>query len=165
MKTVAARLDGDGMRFVATTSSDHSLAMDSAEGDSGPRPSEVLLAAQAGCTGMDVISILRKKRQAVTSYEVRVSGQQRQEHPRVFEQIRVIHRVEGDVSVEAVRRAIELSASRYCMVTGNLASGRAQIVHLYVVRDASGEEHYGEVLVTGPNAVPDEPGTPALRQG
>jgi putative redox protein len=156
MKTVAARLDGDGMRFTATTSSNHTIVMDNAEGDSGPRPAELLLAAQAGCTGMDVISILRKKRQHVSSYEVRVSGEQAEEHPRTFEQIRIVHRVEGDVTVEAVRRAIELSASRYCTVTGNLASGRARISHVYVILDTAGEEHYGEVLVTGPWMTTDE---------
>ena len=70
---------------------------------------------------------------------------------RVYERLRIVHLVEGPVEVEAVRRAIELSATRYCTVTGNLASGVAQIHPAYVVRDATGEEHYGEVVVTGPH--------------
>ncbi len=155
-KTVTARLDGDGLRFVAETGSGHALVMDTAEGDAGPRPAELLMVAQAGCTAMDVASILRKKRQRFTRYEVRVAGEQRDEpHPHVFERVRVIHIVEGAVEVQAVRRAIELSATRYCTVTGNLASGIAEIHHAYVVRDAAGEEHYGEVVVTGPNEGPD----------
>jgi putative redox protein len=150
-RTAAARLEGDGMRFVAVTGSGHSVAMDSAEGDSGPRPAELLMVAQAGCTAMDVVSILRKKRQGVTHYEVRVSGEQRDDpHPHVFERIRIVHIVEGDVELEAVRRAIKLSATRYCTVTGNLASGVAEIRHAYLVRDSAGEEHHGEVVVTGP---------------
>ena len=151
-RTASARLDGDGLRFVATTGSGFSLAVDDASGGSAPRPAEVLLVAQAGCTAIDVASILRKKRQLFTRYEVRVAGEQRDDpHPHVFERIRIVHVVEGPVEVEAVRRAIELSATRYCTVTANLASGVAQIHHAYVVRDAAGEEHYGEVVVTGPH--------------
>jgi len=147
------------MRFVAVTGSNHSIVMDSAEGDSGARPAELLMVAQAGCTAMDVISILRKKRQAVTSYEVRVSGEQRDDpHPHVFERIRIVHLVEGNIEVDAVRRAIELSATRYCTVTGNLASGVAQIRHDYIVRDSSGEEHVGQVVLTGPGESPDHLG-------
>ncbi|HET9521437.1 MAG TPA: OsmC family protein [Candidatus Limnocylindrales bacterium] len=155
-KTVRAKLENDAMRLVATTGSGHTIVMDDATGDTGARPAELLMVAQAGCTAMDVISILRKKRQQVTRYEIRVAGEQRNEpHPHVFERIRIVHVVEGDVSVEAVRRAIELSATTYCTVTGNLASGVAEIRHAYVVRDASGEEHYGEVAVTGPNESPE----------
>ena len=115
---------------------------------------------------MDVVSILRKKRQAFSRYEVRVVGEQRDEPaPHVFERLRIIHVVEGDVDVESVRRAIELSATRYCTVTGNLASGVAEIHHAYIVRDAAGEEHYGEVVVTGPNERPDALGRRAQSAG
>ncbi len=153
MKTVTAALEGDGMRFVARTGSGHLIEMDDAAGGTAATPAELLLVAQAGCTAMDVISILRKKQQRVDSYEVRVAGQRREEpHPRVFERILVIHAVEGDVTEAAVRRAIELSASKYCTVTANLASGIAEIRHAYVIREPSGEKAYGEVLVTGPHA-------------
>lgn len=164
-KTATARLDGDGLRFVATTGSGFSLAMDDASGGSAPRPAELLLVAQAGCTAMDVASILRKKRQPFTRYEVRVAGEQRDDpHPHMFERVRIVHLVEGPVEIEAVRRAIELSATRYCTVTANLASGVAAIHHAYVVRDGAGEEHYGEVVVTGPRLTIEElAGTPADR--
>ncbi len=59
------------------------------------------------------------------------------------------------VEVEEVRRAIELSATKYCTVTGNLASGVAEIHHAYLVHDADGDEHYAEVVVTGPDERPD----------
>ena len=155
-KTATLTLEGDGLRFLARAGSGHSLVLDNTTGDTGMRPAELIPLAVAGCTAMDVISILRKKRQQVTRYEIRVAGEQRNEpHPHVFERIRIVHVVEGDVSVEAVRRAIELSATTYCTVTGNLASGVAEIRHAYVVRDASGEEHYGEVAVTGPNESPE----------
>ena len=150
-RTVTAKLDGDGLRLVALTGSGHSIVMDDAEGDSGPRPAELLVVAQAGCTAMDVVSILRKKRQAFTRYEVHVAGIQRDDPPpHVFEQMRIVHLLEGDVDIEALRRAIELSATKYCTVTGNLASGVTEIHHAYVLLDAAGDEHYGEVVVTGP---------------
>ena len=149
--TATARLDGDGLRLVASTGSGHIVVMDSAEGEAGPRPAELLLVAQAGCTAMDVVSILRKKRQLFTRYEVRVAGEQRDEPPpHVFERIRIVHVVEGDVDPEAVRRAIELSATKYCTVSGNLAAGTAEIEHAYLLRAPDGDERYATVVVTGP---------------
>jgi putative redox protein len=160
MRTAAARLEGDGTRFVAVTGTNHSIVMDNAEGNSGPRPAELLLVAQAGCTAMDVIAILRKQRQSVTNYEVRVSGEQRADpHPHVFQRIQIVHDIDGNVEIEAVRRAIELSATRYCTVTGNLASGVAEIHHEYLVRDNAGVEQRGEVVVTGPGESPDHLGS------
>jgi putative redox protein len=84
--------------------------VDGTDSDTGPRPSDLLLVAQAGCTAMDVISILRKKRQHMTHYEVRVNGHRRTEdHPHVFERIDVLHVVEGvGLDAAAVRRAITL---------------------------------------------------------
>jgi putative redox protein len=155
-RTVTVHLEGDGSRFVALTGSGHSIVMDNADGDSGPRPAELLVVAQAGCTAMDVASILRKKRQAFTRYEVRVSADQRDDPPpHVFERVRIVHVVDGPVEIEAVRRAIELSATKYCTVAANLASGVSEIHHAYLVRGADDEEHYGEVVVTGPDERPD----------
>lgn len=161
-KTVTARLEGEGLRLVAQTGSGHTVVMDNAEGDTGPRPAELLVVAQAGCTAMDVVSILRKKRQPFSRYEIRVVGDQRDDPPpHVYTRMRVVHVVEGDVDVEALRRAIELSATRYCTVTFNLAAGVTEIQHAYVLRDAAGEEHFGTVLVTGPHAaVPEAIATP-----
>ncbi|MGH2428361.1 MAG: OsmC family protein [Candidatus Limnocylindria bacterium] len=155
-KTAAVRLDGDGLRLTALTGSGYTLVMDSTEGDTGPRPAELLMVALAGCTAMDVVSILRKKRQSLRRYEVRVVGTQRDDPPpHVFEHVRVIHVVDGDVEVQAVRRAIELSATKYCTVSGNLTSGVTEIHHALFVRATAGEEHYGDVVVTGPGQSPD----------
>jgi putative redox protein len=161
-KTVTASLDGEGLRLVAHTGSGHSIVMDNAEGDTGARPAELMVVAQAGCTAMDVVAILRKKRQPFIGYEVRIAADQRDEPPpHVFERIRIVHVVTGDVEIDAVRRAIELSATKYCTVTGNLASGVAEIRHAYLVIDSAGEEHYGEVVVTGPHEDPSQLGARA----
>ena len=81
--------------------------------------------------------------------------------PHVFEVMRIVHVVDGNVSIDALRRAIELSATRYCTVTGNLASGVTEIHHAFLLRDEAGQEHYGEVVVTGP-ATRQGPGSSAV---
>lgn len=162
-RTVTAKLEGEGLRLVAQTGSGHTIVMDTAEGDGGARPAELLVVAQAGCTAMDVVSVLRKKRQPFTRYEVRVVGEQRDDPPpHVYVRMRIVHVVDGDVEVEALRRAIELSATKYCTVTANLAAGVTEIQHAYLLRGATGEEQFGTVLVTGPGApVTEAIATPA----
>ena len=81
----------------------------------GFRPMELFLVGLAGCTGMDVISILKKKRQDVRSFEVRVSAERAQEHPKGFARIQIEYIVSGkQVDPAAVERAVELSATKYC---------------------------------------------------
>ena len=87
----------------------------------GPQPHRLLLQALAGCTAMDVISILRKKRQQVSGLSVEVQGSRADQHPRVYTRIEVLYRVRGqNVDPQAVARAIELSATRYCPVIAML---------------------------------------------
>ncbi|MGD9891396.1 MAG: OsmC family protein [Dehalococcoidia bacterium] len=139
--TASATLD-DGMCFVGHTGSGFELALDAepAVGGTGrgPRPMEVVLLALAGCTGMDVISILRKMRQDVVAYEVRVRGLERAlEHPQVYTKVTVEHRLRGCGLVEAsVARAVELSSTRYCPVSAMLGQ-TAQVVHTYTLEEAA----------------------------
>ncbi|HSM38696.1 MAG TPA: OsmC family protein [Candidatus Limnocylindrales bacterium] len=143
-----------GMRMAAESGSGFTIEFDSADaGDAraGAAPIEVVLAALAGCTAMDVASILRKKRQVPVSYQVSVSGERAEEHPQVFTAITVEHRVTGDVEPEAVRRSVELSATRYCPVSAML-SASVRIEHRYrLARNAQDEEPVSAlVVVTGP---------------
>lgn len=81
----------------------------------GAQPLRLLLLGMAGCTAMDVVSILRKKRQEVGGLEVEVRGSRVNEHPKVYDRIEVVYRVRGKgVEPKAVERAIELSETRYC---------------------------------------------------
>lgn len=149
-KQVVAARDG-GMRFVVRTGSGHEVVVDDGLSDTGPRPTEFVLVALASCTGMDVISILEKKRQVVERYEVAVTGVQREERPTVFTRIDVVHEVTGpDVAVDAVRRSIELSAWKYCPVSAMLCAGPVELHHRYRVHRADGTVE-GEVVVLGPN--------------
>src|ERR1035437_10816166 len=118
-----------GMRFVARTGSGHDVVVDNGTGNTGPRPTELILAAIAGCTAMDVVEILAKKRQTADSYSVEVNGIQREKAPNVYTDITVRHVIEGAVDTEAVRRSIELSATKYCTVSAQIAGGPARISH------------------------------------
>jgi putative redox protein len=116
--TVHATLE-TSMRFDVETGSGHHVILDAAEHnggqDSGPRPMEMLLVALASCAGMDIIMILRKKRQEITGYELRVHGMRAEEHPKVFVDITIEHVFTGhNIRPEAVERAIELTEDRYC---------------------------------------------------
>jgi putative redox protein len=152
-QSLTLTLSNDDMRFEAVVGSGHTIVMDNGAGDTGARPSELLGVSLAGCTAMDVISILRKKRQDVTRYEVRVAGTQVEAHPHNFTRFDVVHVVEGEgIDPAAVTRAIELSATKYCAVGSTLASGDLEIHHAYLIRTPGGEELSAEVLVTGPHA-------------
>jgi len=94
---------------------------------------ELLLIALGSCTGVDVISILKKKRQKVTDYRIEVSGERREEFPRSYTQLNVKHIVRGrGLSEAAVARAIELSDQKYCSVAATLR-GSAEIVTSYEI--------------------------------
>ena len=96
-------------------------------------PMELLLIALGSCTGVDVISILKKKRQHVTDYRIEVSGDRREEFPRSYTRLYVKHIVHGrGVSEQALTSAIELSEAKYCSVAATL-SGSAEIVTSYEI--------------------------------
>jgi len=152
VKRVQARYEG-GMAFASRTGSGHAIPVDDGNGDSGPRPTELLMAALATCTGMDVVSILAKKRQAPVAYTVHATAEQRDAYPQVFTTIELLHDVEGpDLDVAAVRRSIELSARKYCPINAMVSAGPTTVHHRYRVRRTGGEplDESGEVCVTGP---------------
>ncbi len=155
IKTGTVTLDGDGLRFVATAGGGQSIVLESGPERVGMSPAELVPVALAGCTAMDVVSILRKKRQPVTHYEARATGEQREDaQPAVFVRIDVLHVVDGEagLEVEAVRRAIELSCTKYCSVGGTLASGITEVHHAYLVRRPGLPDETAEVMVEGPYA-------------
>jgi putative redox protein len=121
-------------------------------------PVETVLVSLGACTGMDVISIAVKKRQAVDEYRIHVRGDQRTEYPQVFTEIDVIHEVTGrGISEAAIRRSIELSATKYCPVNAMISAGATVVHHRYRIHStgAAPYEAEGEVIATGPHAPPD----------
>ena len=114
------------MSFDGTSDSGFTLPLGTDPGvggdNDGFRPLELLLVGLAGCTAMDVISILRKKRQEVTDFEVTAEAERAAEHPKVFTHVKVKFNVTGkNIDEAAVQRAIELSETKYCPAHAMLA--------------------------------------------
>jgi putative redox protein len=108
----------EGMRFEGRSESGHSILFDGTSAHAaGPSPMEAVLAALCGCTSMDVISILQKKREPVTGLTVSATAEQSKEPPRVFTRIHLVYRIRGNVSQKAATDAVTLSKEKYCSVS------------------------------------------------
>jgi len=127
------------MQFVATADSGHAVVMDAPSSvggnNTGSKPSELLLMAFGGCSGMDVISILRKKKQDVSDLKINVRGETVESHPKMFNAMHIEYIVTGkSISEEAVTKAIELSLDRYCLVGATIGKA-AKITHSYKIEE------------------------------
>ncbi len=128
----------DGLRFVAKDSAGHSIVMDASKQSggegSGFSPMQLLLIALGGCTGMDVVHIMRKQRQQVNGLEVLVSGKRVEKPPQVYKNIRVEYKIKGkDIKENAVQRAIQLSEDKYCSV-GAMLRAKAKVTSNYAIQ-------------------------------
>jgi putative redox protein len=113
----------DKLEFVGTDSTKHSLVMSSQdeENATGLKPSELLLLALGGCTAVDVVMIMRKKRQAVTGLKINVRGEQDENPPWTFRHIHLEYVVRGKgLSEKGLAQAIEISEEKYCSVKNSL---------------------------------------------
>jgi putative redox protein len=128
-----------GLAFDGTAGSGFSVRLDTTAeegGGTGFSPMELVLVGHAACTAMDVISILKKKRQDVTGFEVRAHGLRADDPPKVFTDITLEYIVRGHgVDPRAIERAIELSETKYCSVNGMLSKA-AKIATTYRVEEA-----------------------------
>jgi len=128
----------DSMRFVANDDKGHSIVMDvskehGGEG-SGFGPMQLLLAALGGCSGMDVVEILRKQRQKLDALEMTVSGERVSEPPKVYDKIHIEYKLKGkDLKDKAVQRAIHLSQDKYCSV-GATIKAKTKVSYKYEIR-------------------------------
>lgn len=126
-----------GLQFVGSASSGHAIVMDAnteVGGDNtAPRPMDLLLIGIGGCSGMDVVSILNKKKQHITGLEIGIKGEQADTHPKKYTDIALEFIVRGkNISEEAVKRSIELSMNKYCSVKASL-EGSAKIRFSYKI--------------------------------
>lgn len=119
----------DDFQFVAQSDGGPAVVMDSSEGGGGASPMALMLMGTAGCTAMDVISILKKKRMAVAGFRVDISGERDDNYPKRYTEIHVTYVIQGTgISPEGVRQAIDLSEKKYC---GAMASLNARITHSF----------------------------------
>ena len=119
----------DGLQFVARAGDGPAVVLDSSDGASGASPMQLVLMGVAGCTAIDIALILKKKRQRLSRFELRITGDQAEEHPRRFTKITIAYILYGKtIKPKAVEQAIELSEKKYCSA---LASLKAEFVHSY----------------------------------
>jgi putative redox protein len=130
----------EGMSFIAETGSGHMVPMDGSPAAGGrdlaPRPMELLLAGAGGCTSFDIVMILKKGRQDVRGCEVKLTAERAEEDPKVFTKINLHFVVTGKgLKPEAVERAVNLSAEKYCSASIMLGK-TAEMTHTFEVVEA-----------------------------
>ena len=115
----------DGMQFIGQGESKHEVHMDASPKvggiDSAARPLEVMLCALGGCTGMDVVSILRKMKTEPRSLQIEITDERAPEYPKVFTKLHLTYRITGAVPQDNLKKAIDLSLSKYCPIANTLA--------------------------------------------
>ena len=129
-------------QFMVSTGSGHEFIIDEPASNTGPKPVELVAAALAGCTALDVITILRnKKHKHVTAYEVSVEADQQHLPPQVFTHVRIHHSVTGeDVDPASLAEAIELSETKYCSVGAIVRQSGAEISTTYSIQSTKEAE-------------------------
>lgn len=127
-----------GKQFVGVDSSKHAVVLSSQDeaNGTGMKPSDLLLVALAGCSAVDIVGILEKKRQDVRGFEINIKGEQDQDPPWTFRRFEIEYVITGkDVKEKAVTDAIRLSEEKYCSVSATV-QGVAEIVSSYRIIDA-----------------------------
>jgi putative redox protein len=124
--------------FIGISPGGHAQVMETSDRNAAATPVELLLVALGGCTGSDIVDILRKKREQITDYRIEVHGERRTDFPRSFKKIRLRHIIKGhNLSESAVKQAIELSDSKYCSVAATLRPTVEISVTFEIVQDDS----------------------------
>ena len=124
----------DGLQFVARAGKGPGIVMDSLDGGSGPSPMQMVLMGVAGCTAIDVVVIMQKKRVELKKFQVIISGETAKEDPKRYTNIQIEYVLHGkDIKSKAVEQAIELSETKYCSV---MASLNADVEHSYRIVDS-----------------------------
>jgi putative redox protein len=130
----------DGRAFVGESGSGHAVVMDGAPESGGRnigfRPMEMLLLGMGGCTAFDVVMILEKGREKITSLEIELEAERAETEPKVFTRVKLIYRLKGrNLKPASVERAIKLSEEKYCSATAMFAK-TAKIEHEWTVEEA-----------------------------
>ena len=131
----------EGSKFVAESGTGHSVVLDTPDSNKGPSPMEMLLMGMGGCTGVDVISILKKARQKVQNCNVQVEAEREDDYPRIFHKIHLHFILNGtNLSEHQVQRAIHLSQETYCAASIIMGRSGAEVTHSYEIMAESQED-------------------------
>ena len=125
----------DGLQFVARAGQGPAVIIDSSEGGSGVSPMQMVLIGIAGCTAIDVIMIMKKKRANITRFEVNIVGENAESHPKRYTHIQIEYVLYGkNIKPKGVEQAIELSEEKFCSA---MASLNAEFEHTYRIIEAT----------------------------
>ena len=124
----------DGMQFIARAGKGPAVVLDSSEGGSGPSPMEMVLMGVAGCSAIDVIMIMGKKRAQVTDFQVNITGERAEDYPKRYTDVHIEFVLHGKgIKPKALEQAIQLSETKYC---GAMASLNADFKSTYRIVEA-----------------------------
>jgi putative redox protein len=127
----------DGLQFVARSGNGPAVVIDSSEGGSGASPMQLLLMGIAGCTAIDIAVIIEKKRVRMSRFEIMITGNQAEDHPKRYTKISIEYLIYGKgIKPGAVEQAIELSQKKYCSA---MASLNAEFEHSYQIIEEGGK--------------------------
>jgi putative redox protein len=141
VKTAHLVWQGVDLDFRTSVGSGYEFDFSSGERGAGGRPMEMLLAAVAGCTAMDVISILQKMRQAVSDFQVEIRGIRAAEHPKVYTGVDIAYIVRGKaIDAKSVETAIELSQTKYCSASIMFQQAGVDVRTSYRIEEEVGSE-------------------------
>ncbi|WP_321277165.1 OsmC family protein [Thiomicrorhabdus indica] len=138
--TTVVKWNGSGMAFDATASTGHTVRMDAAPEvggeNTGPRPMEMVLMGLGGCTGIDVVMMLQKMGQDIKDVQIEIESERAEDVPKVYTKIHVNFKVIGtDLNEKKVKRAVDLSAEKYCSVS-KMLEATVEMSHGFEVLDA-----------------------------
>ncbi|EHR78009.1 stress-inducible protein, OsmC/Ohr family [Thermococcus litoralis DSM 5473] len=102
-------------------------------GEKGISPMKTLLLSVAGCTAIDVVMILQKMREPLEDLEVEISGERREEHPKIYTKVHIHYKIYGNVNEEKAKRAIELSQEKYCSASAHLKLSGTEVTYSYEI--------------------------------
>ena len=127
----------ENQKIVGESGTGHSVVMDSIDSNKGVGPMEMILLGVGGCTSIDVLSILKKSKQDVIDFEVRVEAEREEEHPRVFQKINIHYIIKGrKISESHVKRAIELSTEKYCGASITLGRSGTKMKYTHEIENS-----------------------------
>jgi putative redox protein len=118
------QVNWDGKMCFSSEINGHKIVVDAKEEfggeNKGPRPKALMMLALAGCTGMDVVSILEKMRVELDSFNVNIESELNDEHPKYYKSMKIIYEFKGkDLDIEKLKKAVDLSQEKYCGVSAN----------------------------------------------
>lgn len=127
----------ENLKFIAKGNSEHSIILDTKKEfggeNSAPSPMEYILFGLGGCTGMDVVSILKKMNYKIEEFYIDIEAERRDEHPKIYKNIKITYNIKGNIPFEKIEHAVKLSQDKYCSVSAMLSKSTNIIYEIKII--------------------------------